>query len=600
MHFPIGALFGLVALLAACGPDSGPALVEVERPSATISGRVLEPPDRPLASVRVRVHSGAAPWNALTKTVEFEAATDALGFFRVDVPIPTPERFVLELDPDRFHLRHSEVLSADVLHPSLGADAGFAGEFVLGLAGVVAGRVVTRDGVPIAGAIASAGTTTASALDGTFQLEHVPVDTARTDVDLSGFGSRTIEHPPVRARVVTYLPDVVLGPPAKIAGVVVDRDGLPIESAQIDAAPLSGGLHAQARSDAQGRFAIELPRSEAHTLEVIHDAFLRRMTLDETRAAIEPGREDVRIVLDHPRPVTFVVLDAVTGSHVDHVAIEVVEDAPAGWRANAYSSSRRGAPVNEETDDVGSAPAIVTARPSNPPANEDERANEDADADEGADEDTGLAQPFFLPFRGPFRLDAGSTDRMTIRLARAGSIRVQIGPAEAAPAAKLLARLVEPDDRDIGRWSSGFSGRSNGTRNGDPLDPEFVMRGLVPGTYDVTIESATFVRRSIAGVHVATSEDVDLGRIELTRGATVRGRIVLREGVPLDGLFVRAERESKRVETAADGTFAFTDLSAGKHRLTLLDSKPRVLARRSVEFEIEAGGVIDVVIDARD
>ncbi|MHC4471892.1 MAG: MSCRAMM family protein, partial [Planctomycetota bacterium] len=102
-------------------------------------------------------------------------------------------------------------------------------------------------------------------------------------------------------------------------------------------------------------------------------------------------------------------------------------------------------------------------------------------------------------------------------------------------------------------------------------DGRFEVRGLLAGSYELTVKAKGHARKVIRSIRVPAAEEV---RIVLDQGATVRGVVKDAEGEPQSGRMVMlAEGGSfgpNMATTDVNGEFSFTDISAGKHTLMLM------------------------------
>jgi hypothetical protein len=99
-------------------------------------------------------------------------------------------------------------------------------------------------------------------------------------------------------------------------------------------------------------------------------------------------------------------------------------------------------------------------------------------------------------------------------------------------------------------------------------DGRFSLSGIPVGTWDVELEVAGFASWR-SRVKLAGGKTTQVGEVRLTRGATLVGRVLNREGKPLGSpaatVGVRApDREPRNYPVRADGTFEVTGLTPGK------------------------------------
>lgn len=192
--------------------------------------------------------------------------------------LPSPNKLVAVTGPDgRFRIRGLPVgsLTAHVLHedyarritslevPPVGETAQVA-DIVLAKAGSVFGRVTLDDGKPLAGALVSAtlGTDTVgmdvTGPDGRYRLRDLSPGRYRLRSHYSTLPVALADE------AVEVESGLVLGPvplvfPAgrTIVGVVEDSEGQPLQDVPVT---VSGTGGAMIRTDASGRFSLEVPR----------------------------------------------------------------------------------------------------------------------------------------------------------------------------------------------------------------------------------------------------------------------------------------------------------------------------------------------------
>ncbi len=584
---PLVAILGACSL-AACSrePTSGladaaqdaPPTADATESRATLVGRVLDEAGRPLEGVRLRLRPAGATWSSPPPADDaLEGATDAQGRFRFDVPVPSAERTWLEVEPGRFHAL-ATIPRGDAGEESdlrLLPGSNTMPDIRLAARGAITGRVVGPDGTPIADASIVSQTTTTTRADGTFELGHVATGKVLVRVSAPGLCATTREVVLPRAGVAIAMPEVRLGPRPVISGTVVDRDDAPVEGVRVDARPVGGGQDSAGSSAADGTFSVELRTDVAHALSADGRAgFLAWGALIAESSTFEPDTRDVRIVLDRWKPVEFAVVDAETSAPVERYTVEAREDARCGWRTSGTPPWQR-VPADGVTQLlVGSAPSIVEVRVPR------SRAYGDADS------------PVFLDHRGPIALDAGSDDRMTIRLERASRIRMRLPTPTEGGIAEVVARRVEP----VAIGELGDTVRSE--RQQSPFEDHVLA--VAPGEYDLKVRVDGYGTRAIPHVRVGARQTLDLGAIDMQPSAIVVARLVLREGVSPVGLRVRVDDDLVKEITSKRGSFRLSELAGGQHVLTLLADPPRAPVERTMTFEVQSGTVRDLIFDVRD
>ena len=146
-------------------------------------------------------------------------------------------------------------------------------------------------------------------------------------------------------------------------------------------------------------------------------------------------------------------------------------------------------------------------------------------------------------------------------------------------------------------------------------DGAFEYRGLPDGTYDIVVRSPDFSATTVANIPISAGEIVDLGRVDLSEGGRISGRVTSADGQPIIGAKVRVvegvSRFTSRTEktarsnqtTDANGEFLFTSLRNGSVTLEVTHgsygrkSIPGVdpqnaSSSQNIEIQLDEGGEI--------
>lgn len=564
-------------------------------PRALIFGRVVDLNDRPLAEVGLRLGSVGERWvskdlypDSLTG---FRTVTDAEGAFRFDVPVPTSSWTSLSLRPSEFHTRDGRAfgMAGGRDEEPLREGDNDLGTFVLANAGVIAGRLLDLEGAPIAGAhtrLERSGpgdlvlNSNITGADGVYRIAHIPAGLRDAESLADGFVSGKRIGIDVVAGKVTAGVDFILRPSPEISGRVLDASGQPLESVRVRGWPVGGGMSARAESGPDGRFTLLLPEDARYSLGATHTGF-EELSSNEGKFTFGPGTDDAELVMHRAMQVTFIVRDSTTDAPITRFGIKVIR-VRSEHGSSSSSSHRDPAAVSEHPEGAVELPGdprwddyTIVA-----PGYGDQRSDVDFDEDGGA--------------------------RQTIRLVPAGSITgrlVRSGEPIARPTIRLRADRIPlrpgvtegEDDIFSENWGPDldqFAGRKRQLAGAD--DGTFLIEGLAPGTYVISLLAAGIAPTSLRGIRVEPGEPTTLGEIEAFEPGTIRGQILLADGFAPGGLSVAPggpdfADDDKAQTTDASGRFEFTGLAEGTHYLWV-EAEPGVLVRgRPTEVELGPG-----------
>ncbi len=537
-----------------------PAAVDgAEDRHCTLVGRVVDGEGNALAGVSVTFRTYGSwsevpeaigvPWIVDEEYRGLATSTTATGEFRVEAPVPTAEVVELRVELDAFH-------TTEELH--YGGRGGRArraiapgtndlGTFTLPSAGSVSGRVVSESGFAIAGAKVFLSSPIAVECEtdsaGRYRIEHWPPGDCGLGVDANGYLSQFQAPVTVVAGRDVARPDIVLARAPTLRGRVVDEHGQPLAGAQIrcclsilmlddlDAreGPRGWGeAIGTSESGSDGRFVLHLPYDRDHRVEVTlsgHDPF--------TAPKYAPGTEGIEVVLPTAAEVALRVVDRETKEPVELFDTHVVRKdfVQTPWLPH-YTTHPDGRVQIEARPDVD---RIRIAAP-------------------GYREDEVAAK------------------------AGAKTIRLRRGP-------ELLGRLVSnglpvphPSVLVERRASASFDFDSfdrNRPWEGD-VDTRSSHRGEADGTFRIGLSRDGDYRLEIYGsssmplvlapVDVPREGTLDLGDLELPRGAAIDGRIELPPGVPLGGFAIHVpaiSRDEPLTYTDGGGGFRLENLPPG-------------------------------------
>jgi carboxypeptidase family protein len=188
--------------------------------------------------------------------------------------------------------------------------------------------------------------------------------------------------------------------------------------------------------------------------------------------------------------------------------------------------------------------------------------------------------------------------RVEIRPALELSGRAQFADGNPCRGVELALYEVDPDASDSTRveWKDGDPPGDRPFRAAE--DGTFRCDGLVAGRYWLEFKAgAPHVIRRVVGPLEAGTRDV---RVELVRGATIRGRVLLPDGSPAKRVKVTAspdERDGPDGEAATDsaGAFAVGGLDGGAYAIGVAEDGYLAWTRAGVRA---SGDPVEVRLDA--
>lgn len=572
------------------------------QPACVVLGRVVDEEGRPLAAARVRLQA----WKVWAEGVDvprldgaedvrgFEVATDAAGEFRIGAPVPTAERTWLTVEPDRFH----DSVLVDFASERRGARPPLvAGERDLGIlrvaaTGAIRGRVVDADGAGIGGVNMDVGPSMShtyqrfavTADDGSYLIAHAPVGTYGVKAKGEGYLHQFREPVVVEAARDTRGVDFVLERAPTIEGVVVDEAGRPLEGARLWGWPASigAGSGAGAKSDAEGRFVVNLPKDEALTLGASLAGYSSWGNDSDRSVTYAPGTRDLRIVLEALPATRFEVVDGETGLPLEHFGIRVL--------ANNGSRSR---------------PRIHTGhgnlRPEAHPGGVVELA-----ARPGIDAYVVVAEGY-LEASGDVEHEAESSPRQVVRMERGAAIVGRVlragQPLASTRVDVELGMLALPPGETISESAQFEFHGTGGKRSAlSEADGRFEVRGLAGGAYRLTVRPDHGAPLVVVPLQVPARERFDAGDLSILRGAAIEGRVLLPPGVAPGGLTVWLDDWREGVSAVTDGAGAFhlAELAPGPHALILGERAGELAGGARASLELAPGETAAATIDARD
>lgn len=568
------------------------------RAQCTVRGRLVDEHGAPIAGAAVRLfaeHSWAddvaAPRLAGRGDLRgFETATDAAGEFRITAPVPTAQRTVLAILPDRFHEAVTRVFAeaGERVSPALVPGDRDLGELRVASTGALTGRVLDAQGQPVADVELGIGDArdvsferdTRTDAEGRYRIAHAPVGTygvhARSPRHLDAFEPGIIVAPGVD----TAVRDLVLALAPTLAGRVVDEHGKPLADARLSALALDDGRESCGASEADGRFEVALRADVPHVLWAELDGYARWGTPHDRANSFAPGSRDIAVVLRALPRMRFKVVDADGSAPIERFGLAIVPDESA----TSTSAHTGAAPHPRLADHPG---GIVETGA---------RAGLDLVAVEAAG---------CVPWLGRVRFDAPDVPLQTVRLSRGAAIVGRALREDAALADTLVdaARITSFALRADGTYDSVRHEVDGESRRGARTDGEgrFHITGLQGGDYRLTVRPASGAVLVLAPVHVPPRATTDVGDLDVVAGGTIVGELLAPDGVDTAGLRAVLDDPDDGVTAFVDGAgrFRFENVPAGVRFVGYEPRAGTLAPLEPVRVELAAGATESVTLDAR-
>ncbi len=517
-----------------------------------------------------------------------------MGTFSIDADTVLPIVATISVDGSDWHSSLLRELgdrpSSD--GPALVAGENLVGDLVLETNGAVAGRVVSPDGQPVSGvdirltASDPTGNSRSAYSDreGKFKVSCVSPGTDHLDALVKQLPRLTNKEVRVARAETTQLGDVVLPELPQIRGVVDDEKGAPIPGVKLTGAPHTHqGYFVEATTLADGTFAFDLPQTCPYVIDITSAPGFDPWKADKSARMFDPGTKDVRIVLVHAALTTFHVLDAGTRAPIEHFGIRVTRIPHVGeeW----MDGEPKPIGIHQYVGGSVTFPAtpglfsvVVTARD-------------------------------HAPFEGAVVHDAGAPGDQTIALARASRLigrivvdGVTIESVKLELESEWLGRANQPDASKWFHDVDGYLGRKQQARIGG--DGAFAFDELTAGTYQLRIDGEGVARKILHDLRVPRADTLDLGHIDVVRGATVRVRVLTTEPESPVGIGLWMDQDIERLTHVErpDGIFEFVDVEAGPHCLRWSINSGWDAPERDPDiqrFDLVAGETREIVVDAR-
>ncbi|HEX2121719.1 MAG TPA: carboxypeptidase regulatory-like domain-containing protein [Thermoanaerobaculia bacterium] len=434
----------------------------------------------------------------------------------------------------------------------------------------------------------------ATATDGHFKLTGLPDSLFDVEVTSPKFGEATMTAVPNDPPLTITLTDAGGAsarpvPPERRAearpasgdrtiGGIIRLNKKPLAGVRVMLQPMGEGMPRTVVTDAEGRYRATKLAPGRYVLGVAPglEARLRAPwtshMFDERRAPnIVNVTDDQAATLD----VDVTLVPLVTGRVVDHEKKPV-----SGAEVRVFIENASSAHVFDDTPWVArTLPDGRYAVPV-PPFEPEQRVQVLVARSRHA---VARSKPFVLG-TGPHQVD--------VTLPRFESVVVRVLGADGSPLPKARVTYEETSHIETTRMSPLLTQRALVTN-----DAGEVALQLLPGEYDFAASAKAHRTRKITARRIARATTVD---IALEPAFTIRGR-VHRRGTGVEGVHVTVfgnERETRGLQTGADGSFELTGLARDTYRIAfmkpdeLIDRVVEAAAPSTLDVELPPAGVI--------
>ena len=498
-------------------------------------------------------------------------------------------------------------------------------------AGRISGRVTSRDGAPVAGAVVEfapdangmmslfmggmgadkvpvPAPRAVSRDDGTYEMDGISARTVKFSAEHAGYLSATSASVTVTARGAVEHVDFVLARESVLEGRVTDPKGAPIADAEVKVevpaegmakmmAQFMGGVTRQGRTGPDGAFRVVGLTDGARGVTVEAEGWLSAKET-VTLGAQTSTRQDFTLKPGYRVSGRVVSPD---GGPVPGATVGVTAKGGGSGNPMAAMFGGGGAQRSATTDETGAF--VVTG------------------LQDGPYEVTAEA-PAFLP--GTVAGVLPGAEDVVVSLGAAATIRgIVVSQADGTPVAGAQVRRKGKAQRGAGNPFMAAFARDPAVVSA--ADGTFAIEGIAPGAYEIWASAKGFAdtaKLKVDAVAGATVGDLSLA---LPPGSSLAGRVLRKaDGSAVAGAVVwvktdatpfsfapaditggtpTAPTDAPNATTKDDGSFQIDGLTPGKVTLEVraADFAPRTIAGTEVPgaatiVEMSAGGALEGIV----
>lgn len=421
---------------------------------------------------------------------------------------------------------------------------------------VISGATLHLDGLRYQGSPYTAPDrmTVTTSPEGWYVFANVPPGNRSMTVSAPGYGTLTVPSLMFQANQEPTTRDVLLKVAEMICGRVVDREGAPIPGAMLLAVghnAIQQTTRGTATSDAKGEFCIESLMPGQYNIIATAKGYRFERAL---RVASNQSNQVITGIRE--ADVCGQVVDLDTGRPIPafNVRLRLV-----------YAGNPVSQPLPETDTPVSSA------------------NGEYCIVGVGQSSDGGYvveahAAGYAPGFSDPFTVAPGkNVPNVVIRLGQGASLRGRVVDGTGKPVARALVTTHDnewTDDAFMEAVGEEYPTMATTTSARTNDKGYFVIKGLTPETYKITIAAAGFTEYAQADIAVNAGQENDVGEVRLQRGGTIKGTLFDPSGRPLAGgrielaILDGAYPVTYRAKTSQDGSYTITNILPGMYRLT--------------------------------